>query len=95
VEDTQARQKHIDRKINHVYHGCKSECLTCLVFRQGQIRSKGPKRRAFVEISGNARRRHRGGQSWYGCAICDIPIRNNETRWYFYHSTRYILAMSQ
>jgi hypothetical protein len=30
IEDTQTRQKHIDRNINHVYRGCKSECLACL-----------------------------------------------------------------
>jgi hypothetical protein len=49
------------------------------------MRSKGPNRDAFAEISGNARGRHHGRQTRYGCKICDAPICSDETCGYFYH----------
>ncbi|ENH71976.1 hypothetical protein FOC1_g10000088, partial [Fusarium oxysporum f. sp. cubense race 1] len=58
INDQETRQKHIDRNINHIYRGRYLRCLACQGFRQGQIRSKGPNRHAFAEISGNARGRH-------------------------------------
>ncbi|KAM5517474.1 hypothetical protein FOXYSP1_04426 [Fusarium oxysporum f. sp. phaseoli] len=47
IDDEETRQKHIDRNISHVYRGREARCLACFGFRQGQIRSKGPKRHAF------------------------------------------------
>lgn len=78
MEDTQTQQKHIDRSINHVYRSCKLKCLACLGFWQEKIRAKCLKRHGLSEISSNARSRYRGGQSWYGCAICDVAICNKD-----------------
>jgi hypothetical protein len=38
IEDIEARQKHLQRDINHVFRGLISSCLACKGFRQGQPR---------------------------------------------------------
>lgn len=89
--DTQDRQKcseHSDRGINHVNRGVKSDCLACQGFQQGQPRSRGQKRSPLVEVTGNTRKK-RGGQTWYGCKLCNVAICNNQNCWDFYHRPIY------
>jgi hypothetical protein len=59
----------------------RSDCFACQGFRQGQVRSKGQKRRPLGEDGGNARRR----QTDYWCSVCTVLLCNNGNCWYFYH----------
>jgi hypothetical protein len=36
IEDDEARQKHLQRYINHVFRDINSACLACKGFRQGK-----------------------------------------------------------
>ncbi|EXL93739.1 hypothetical protein NOF04DRAFT_13444 [Fusarium oxysporum II5] len=38
IGDTEIHKKHIQRDINHVWRGVKSDCLACKGFREGQPR---------------------------------------------------------
>jgi hypothetical protein len=60
----------------------RPDCFACQGFRQGQVRSKGQKRRPFGEGDGNARR----GQTDYWCSVCKVPLCNSGNCWYFYHN---------
>ncbi|KAH7464233.1 hypothetical protein FOMA001_g17874 [Fusarium oxysporum f. sp. matthiolae] len=85
IEDTEARQKHLRRDINHVRRGAISACLACKGFRQGQPRpfkKRKAKGGCLQPISGNARSR----KTRYGCKVCGVAICNNEDCWYFYHT---------
>jgi hypothetical protein len=76
----------VDRQVNHINRKVKSDCLACKGLRQGQSRAKHLKRDPLGEVSGNKRRHHgRGGQTVYGCRLCDVAICNNQNCWDFYH----------
>jgi hypothetical protein len=49
IEDDEARQKHLQRDINHVFRDINSACLACKGFRQGQPRpfKKGRQKEAI------------------------------------------------
>jgi hypothetical protein len=85
IEDTEARQKHLQRDINHVNRGSNSPCLACKGFRQGQPRpfKKRKIKGGYLQpVSGNNQIR----KSRYGCKVCNVAICNNENCWYFYHT---------
>ncbi|RKK86522.1 hypothetical protein BFJ68_g17134 [Fusarium oxysporum] len=46
IEDTEARQKHLQRDINHVRRGSPSPCLACQGFRQAIPGDQAPQRTA-------------------------------------------------
>jgi hypothetical protein len=85
TEDTETRQNHLQRDINHVRRGANSACLACKGFRQGQARPF-KRRKAngshLQPISGNKRLI----RTRWGCKVCDVAICNNENCWYLYHS---------
>ncbi|KAK7592463.1 hypothetical protein V3481_007079 [Fusarium oxysporum f. sp. vasinfectum] len=85
IEDTEARQIHLQRDINHVYRGTPSDCLACKGYRQGQPRpfKKRKVKGGYLQpISGNGRR----VQTRYACKVCDVAICNSADCWYFYHT---------
>ncbi|EXK25671.1 hypothetical protein FOMG_17678 [Fusarium oxysporum f. sp. melonis 26406] len=85
IEDTEARQIHLQRDINHVYRGTPSDCLACKGYRQGQPRpfKKRKEKGGYLQpISGNERR----VQTRYACKVCDVAICNSADCWYFYHT---------
>ena len=80
------QRKHANRQVNHINRKVKSDCLACKSLRQGQSRAKRLKRDPLGEVSGKKRRHHgRGGQTVYGCKLCDVAICNNQNCWDFYH----------
>ncbi|KAM5528426.1 hypothetical protein FOXYSP1_18907 [Fusarium oxysporum f. sp. phaseoli] len=93
INDTQSRQNHLQRDINHVNRGIFSDCLACKGFRQGQPRpfkKRKVKNTLLQPITANTRSRHRGGsgrQTWYGCRVCEVALCNNQNCWDFYHHT--------
>lgn len=84
-DNTEARQNHLQRDINHVYRGKYSPCLACKGCRQGQPRplKKRKEKGGYLQpISGNERR----VRTRYGCKVCNVAICNNADCWYFYHT---------
>jgi hypothetical protein len=92
IEDPETHQKHIQREINWVWRGIKSDCLACQGFRQGECRPSKVRKGSYLdEVSGNAGRtghHGRGKQTEYGCQVCDVAICNDPSCWYFYHTPK-------
>jgi hypothetical protein len=65
TDDRETQQKHIQRKINHINRGVKSDCLVCKGFKQGQPRPfkkrKVEKGSYLQPMMGNAQSKHQGG----------------------------------
>ena len=100
INDTQSRQNHLQRDINHVNRGIFSDCLACKGFRQGQPRpfkKRKVKNTLLQPITANTRSQHRGGsgrQTWYGCRVCEVAFSNDQNCGDFYHYTNYYVGRS-
>jgi hypothetical protein len=77
IEDKKARQKHLQRDINHVFRGINSTCLVCKGFRQRQ-RQPFKKRKAKQSYLEPISRSARALQTRYGYKVCKVAIYNNE-----------------
>jgi hypothetical protein len=87
-EDIETHQQHIQRDTNHINHGIMSDCLACQGFKQGQIQLLKRRGRKYLQpTSGNAQSSHHGsgGQTKYGCTICEVLIYSTQNCWDFYH----------
>jgi hypothetical protein len=88
IGDIETHEKHIQRDIDHVWRGVKSDCLACKGFKQGQPRpfKKRKLEKGSLQPTTGDARKTRGRQTKYGCKVCDVAICNRETCWYFYHT---------
>jgi hypothetical protein len=61
------------------------DCVCCQGFRQGQVRSKGQKRRKPLG-PGDANKIRVGTRYW--CSVCQVALCNNDYCWYIYHNRK-------